>query len=120
MPDDRASTAPPPTGACPLSRQAVIDRYFLEHRAKLIDIAAFLDRIDRAAADGAGDQGPDHRMIAFRRALALVADGQPERARRILELFSDPTDEPIPAAGTKGATGAWPGTASSTARTPTR
>ena len=29
-------------------RSAVIDRDFLEHRAKLIDLAAFLDRCERA------------------------------------------------------------------------
>ena len=34
-------------GSCPMSRSAVIDAYFLEHRAKLIDLAAFLDRVDR-------------------------------------------------------------------------
>ena len=31
-----------------LTKGQVLDRYFLEHRAKLIDIAAFLDRVDRA------------------------------------------------------------------------
>jgi len=41
--------------------------------------------------------------------VAVLGDGQPERARRILELLSDPTLEPIPAAPTKGAAGAWNG-----------
>ena len=36
---------------CPLDPDKVIERYFLEHRAKLIDLAAFLDRIDRAGGD---------------------------------------------------------------------
>ena len=26
----------------PISKRAVVDRYFLEHRAKVIDIAAFM------------------------------------------------------------------------------
>jgi len=87
----------------PMTPGEVVDAYFLEHRARLIDIAAFLDRVDRA---GGCD---DFRMAAFGRALDVLSDGRPERARRVLEVFSDPTSEPIPAAGTKGATGAYPG-----------
>jgi hypothetical protein len=87
--------------AIPLSRPQVVDMYFMEHRARLLDVAAFLDRVDRA---GAGDD--DFRMQAFRRAVAVLQDGRPERARRILELLSDPSDEPVAKAGMKGATGA--------------
>ena len=87
----------------PMSAAEVVDAYFLEHRAKLIDVAAFLDRVER------GGGCDDFRMDAFERALGALSDGRPERARRVLEVFSDPTSEPIPAAGTKGATGAYPG-----------
>ena len=90
-----------------MTQQKVIDAYFMEHRAKLLDIAAFLDRIERAQATKPGD---DFRVAAFREAIALLNDGQPQRARRILELLSDPTDLPLEsAAGMKGASGAWPG-----------
>ena len=41
---------------CPIPGDEVIGRYFLEHRAKLIDIAAFLDRVERAGGDE-GDSG---------------------------------------------------------------
>ncbi len=99
---DRAAT-------CPLSREQVVDRYFLEHRAKLIDIAAFLDRIDRAAPAGDASRD-DFRITAFKQALALLDDGRGSRARRVLEAFSDPTEEPLESAlGLKGAHGAWPG-----------
>ena len=92
---------------CPLPRQKVIDTYFMEHRAKLLDIAAFLDRIERATAEKPGD---DFRVAAFKDAIALLTDGQGERTRRILELLSDPTLQPLEsAAGMKGASGAWPG-----------
>lgn len=91
---------------CPLSADEVLDLYFVEHRAKLIDVAAFLDRIDRAA--GAEQAQRNHRLAALRGAIALLDDGQPDRARRILEHLSDPTTEPIAEAGTKGATGAPP------------
>jgi len=88
-----------------MTRAEVVDRYFLEHRAKLIDVAAFLDRLDRTAEAGEPD---DYRVAALRRALAVVSDGAPERARRVLELLSDPTTAPIAsAAGMKGAFGAY-------------
>ena len=86
--------------AIPLSRPQVVDMYFMEHRACLLDVAAFLDRVDRAPG------ADDFRMQAFRRALALLQDGKPERARRVLELLSDPSSEPVAKAGMKGATGA--------------
>lgn len=84
-------------------REALADLYYMDARARVLDLAAFLDRLDRA--EGA----EDHRLRSLRAALALLADGKPERARRILESWSDPTPDPIPAAGAKGATGAWPG-----------
>jgi hypothetical protein len=105
-----SSAAPPGTTTPPYSREQAIDLYFIEHRGKLLDIAAFLDRVDRAAP--AGGVGEDFRVAAFRRALGVLSDGKPERARRVLEALSDPTGEPIAAAGTKGATGAYPGATS--------
>lgn len=87
-----------------MTRQEVLDLYFMEARAKLIDVAAFLDRVQR----GAGD--PDFRLAAFQNALAAVSSGEGHRARNVLLALSDPTTEPIPAATTKAACGAWPGT----------
>ncbi len=96
---------------CPASRSKIIDLYFMEHRAKLIDIAAFLDRLDRAGNDTAQD---DFRIEAFRQALAIVRDDQAHRAQRILDLFSDHSTEPLAsAAGMKGAFGTYPGPPSS-------
>ncbi len=95
----------PDSPGCPLTHPQVLELYFMEHRAKIIDIAAYLDRLDRAAG-GADD---DFRDRAFRRALDILVDGNGERARRILELLSDPTRElPQDAAGIQGATGAYP------------
>ena len=87
-----------------MPREAVVDRYFLEHRAKLLDVAAFLDRIDRSAAPADADE--DFRVEAMQRAIALLIDEKGERARRVLELFSDPSETPIDKAPGKGATGA--------------
>ena len=79
-----------------MSRDNVVERYFMEHRAKLLDLAAFLDRLDRAEAPA--EAGDDFRVQAMQRAIALLVDEQGGRARRILELFSDPTTTPIAAA----------------------
>ncbi len=93
---------------CPATREKVIDLYFMEHRAKLIDIAAFLDRFDRAEGAAAPE---DFRMAAFRKAVGILAETRPERAGRVLDLFSDPTTAPIDVAPGKGACGVYPGPA---------
>ncbi len=80
-------------GSCPLSREEVVQRYFLEHRQKVIDVAAFLDRVDRADA-AAQSTGEDYRLRALYRALEILRDGNAERARRVLEVLSDTTSEP--------------------------
>ena len=86
-----------------MNKRDVLDRYFLEHRAKLIDIAAFLDRLERAEGQ------EDFRAEAFRQALRSL-DG-PDRAKGVLLSFSDPGADPIDSAAVQGATGAHdPGT----------
>ncbi len=84
-----------------MNRQQMLDLYFLEARAKLIDLAAFLDRVDRAEGEG------DFRIAAFRDALEELHGEGAGRAERVLLRLSDPTTEPIPAASTKAACGAW-------------
>jgi signal transduction protein with GAF and PtsI domain len=85
------------------TKQEVLDHYFIEVRAKLIEVAAFLDRVDRAEGED------DYRIKAFREALKALEAAEPGRARAILLALSDPTTEPIPAAKGKSASGAWPG-----------
>ena len=94
-------------GSCPMSYTDVVNTYYLEHRAKLIDIAAFLDRLERA--DGGAADNDDFRVAALRDAIAILSDGDGERAKRVLDLLSDPSVElPQSAEGTKGALGAPP------------
>ncbi len=100
-----------PEKTCPLSSQQVVDLYFMEHRAKLLDIAAFLDRLERAD----GEAGPtDVRVRALRKAIPLLTDpasnGRSDRVKKILELLSDHTTEPSPSAHTQSALGADPDT----------
>jgi hypothetical protein len=86
-----------------MTRQQLLDLYFMDARSKLIDLAAFLDRLDRAEGE------PDFRLAGFRKALQELGNTHSERAKGVLLALSDPTTEPIPAATTKAACGAWPG-----------
>jgi len=86
-----------------MDRSRITDLYFAEARSKLIDLAAFLDRIERS--EGADD----FRMKAFRTALKELAAPGPDKAKKILLGLSDPTEEPVAQAGTKSASGAWAG-----------
>jgi hypothetical protein len=92
------------TFSCPQTREQVINMYFLEHRAKLLDVAAFLDRMDRAAPTS---EEVDFREAAIRNAIGILIDGHPHRAQRVLELLSDSSPEMAQSAhGMKGASGA--------------
>jgi hypothetical protein len=86
-----------------MNRQQLLDLYFLESRAKLIDLAAFLDRLDRAEGKA------DFRLVALKQAMEQLNRADDRRAEHVLLSLSDPTPEPIPAATTKAACGAWPG-----------
>jgi hypothetical protein len=91
----------------PLTPRQVVEEYFIEHRAKLVDIAAFLDRLDRSTTTHGDEGADDFRVLAFRHALEMLIDGRPDRARRVLDLLSDHRVEPIDSAvGLKGAHGA--------------
>ncbi|HTX55091.1 MAG TPA: hypothetical protein VMD08_16925 [Candidatus Baltobacteraceae bacterium] len=90
----------------PMSHKQVADMYFLEMRAKLLDIAAFMDRLDRA--HDAETASPDFRVDALRRGCQELLAAGPGRTARIHLCLSDPTSDPIPdAAGLKGAAGAY-------------
>jgi len=89
----------PPSSASAV--RVLVDHGFIPVRAKLIEVAAFLDRVERhAVAD-------DFRCAALRQAAAVLVDGRPERARRILEQLSDPTSQPEAISSGKAALGAW-------------
>jgi hypothetical protein len=88
----------------PLNRKEVLDEYFIENRTRLLEIAAFLDRLDRA---GSASPAEDFRMQAFTEALAAVADGTGDRLSRVQMLLSDPTTEPLQALDRKSALGAY-------------
>ena len=87
----------------PLPAPEVIDEYFLENRHRVLDVAAYLDRLDRSGVDWRAD----YRMAAFARAIDVLCGSDPGRAQRIQMIFSDPTLEPKPRLDQKAARGAW-------------
>jgi hypothetical protein len=83
-----------------MSATPLVDLQFIDARSRLIDLAAFLDRMDRHG------EAQDYRVVELKRAMQEVIRDQPGRARRVLESLSDPGTEPIAAATIQGAFGA--------------
>lgn len=82
------------------SKSELLDLQFIGARARLIDLAAFLDRIDRHPGDA------DYRYEALKRALPILLSERPDRARAVLEALSDQDEELLPKAAFQGAFGA--------------
>jgi len=73
-----------------MSASEMLTREFPQIRHRLIDIAAALDRIDRA--EGANAVQSDSRLASLREAARVLTDGRPDRAQRVQMVFSDPYD----------------------------
>ena len=91
-------------GTCPLTQRQLIDEYFLEHRTKILDLAAFLDRMDRSIDKNADD---DFRVVALREALHVLCSEAPGRAEKVQMILSDPTIEPLAERDRQNAFGAF-------------
>ncbi|MDC0201095.1 hypothetical protein OAK04_01765 [Verrucomicrobia bacterium] len=78
----------------------LVDLGFMDARIKLIDIAAFLDRIDRH------DQTDDYRVSALKEALPELLSTERGRAARVLNLLSDQSTDPVSESKIQGAFGA--------------
>jgi hypothetical protein len=70
----------------PLPAPKALDQFFLEARARLLDLAAILDRINRGADAGAAEADP--RVQKIHKALEILNDRSGGRAERIQKLFS--------------------------------
>jgi hypothetical protein len=86
---------------CPMSHEEAVDRYFLEHRAKVLDIAAFLDRLDRCDS-----VQTDYRVDALRKCVEVLLEKNSARTEKILVILSDQSKKPLEAATEQGASGA--------------
>jgi hypothetical protein len=62
----------------------ILEREFLETRCKLLEVAAALDRLDRAD----GSVNGDHRRQKLDRALGVLVNAEENRAEQLQLLFS--------------------------------
>ena len=70
----------------PMAAAEVLEREFLGVRARLIEMAAALDRIDRAE----GSVADDPRLDKIRQALQILSGDRSGRAEKLQLLFSLP------------------------------
>jgi hypothetical protein len=64
----------------------VLNRDFLETRSRILEIAAALDRIDRASSHRG--EAPDRRLDQLRQAIEALLEPGPGRAETVQRLFS--------------------------------
>ena len=106
------------TNNCPMSAKEILDVYFIENRARLLDIASFLDRVDRCK--DSQEAKNDFRYRSFIRALKLLLEpdenhpsvsppGNGGITAAIQLSFSDLTAEPLESSVGLKAVGAWEG-----------
>lgn len=73
----------------PLTAPEVLAREFLEIRAKILEIAAAFDRLERSEGDVDGDP----RIARLREALKVLGDKGEDRAEQVQLVFSRAYDE---------------------------
>jgi len=81
-------------------KKKIADLHFMDARCKLIDLAAFFDRMDRH--EGAAD----YRDQALRAALPILLENRGDRAKAVLDFLSDESTELLESAPLQGAFGA--------------
>jgi hypothetical protein len=75
----------------------------MEQRNRVLEIAAFLDRLDRLEEQNAND---DFRIVALRKAMNELSSDQTGRIERIQMIFSDQNLELLDELDRKAAYGA--------------
>ncbi|TWT89634.1 hypothetical protein Mal64_00110 [Pseudobythopirellula maris] len=71
-----------------MTAEEILQRDFLPLRARLIEVAAMLDRLDRAG----GSPPDDERMGLVAQAIARLSEDRDDRAEDLQRLFSLPYD----------------------------
>lgn len=71
------------------SKQDLLDLQFIEMRHLVVELAAFLDRLDRQPDPG------DFRIPAMERAIKILSEPRSSRAKAVLEALSDKSTAPI-------------------------
>ena len=75
-----------------LDAKQTLDRYFLEMRWRCLSLAADLDRVQRGR--GSEIAMLDPRLAKLRQAVQVLLETAPDRAERVLMVFSDMTPPP--------------------------
>jgi len=75
--------------AGPRTSSEVFDQEFLPIRAKLLEVAASLDRLDRSE----GTLGTNSRRAQVQQAIHVLLDDDDDRAERIQLIFSRPYED---------------------------
>lgn len=78
----------PPPDTAPLPADVLLDRLYLELRAKLLEMGSALDRIERA--ESSNQILGDSRLQQISAGLQILNSSGCDRAERIQMLFSDP------------------------------
>jgi dsDNA-binding SOS-regulon protein len=81
-------------------KKKIADLHFMDARSKMLDLAAFFDRMDRHIGDA------DFRDKALRRALPILLESRKDRVATILNSLSDESLELSEKAPFQGAFGA--------------
>lgn len=76
-----------------MNANQLLDRHYLEVRARLLEIAATLDRLDRASGSESGSASgatrpADPRMQQIKQGIELLLSEQEGRAAKVQHLFS--------------------------------
>lgn len=91
----------------PMRAPDILDLYFIENRSRILDIASFLDRIDRYP--DADKAHADYRYQALVKIIGMLGQSGESRTKAIQVALSDPTTEPLDSALGLKAWGAWNG-----------
>ncbi|MEM7457354.1 MAG: hypothetical protein AAF456_23665 [Planctomycetota bacterium] len=67
-----------------MNSKQILDREFLEIRSKILEIAASLDRIDRAE----GTVSDDSKLQLLQKGIAILHGDEADRAEKVQMLFS--------------------------------
>lgn len=78
----------------------ILDLYFMDSRAKLLDIASYLDRLDRHEGE------TDFRQDGFLNAMQTMLETKENRTAAVLNALSDHSSTPEETASIQAAFGA--------------
>jgi hypothetical protein len=70
------------------TKEELLDLQFVEMRHLVVELAAFLDRIDRCPGNG------DFRVQALQKAIMVLSEPGTTRAKAVLDSLSDTSTEP--------------------------